>query len=200
MAIVPSFINHFEMAWRHIGSIYSTGRICSERHLQAEIFHQLYSNSLFMETYELRVEPCMYHYNMKENKNMTLGFTPDMLIINRNREIVACIELKYVPHGYIQFEKDIANMSEMWEIKNLGPSKIFLDTIPESGDWNYQKPYALGTDFHLLYGVIGNEYSDGIIHYKRNWTQLDNPFSAIQYRQFIGSVSDNKSVAFYMTQ
>lgn len=200
MIQILSFIEHFDMAWRQIGSIYSAGKICSERHLQAELFHQLYSNPLFLQTYELRVEPCMYYFNMTKNRNEVLGFTPDMLIINRNEEILGCVELKYVPHGYVQFEKDMANMFKMWDLKNKESIKFYLDTVPESGDWNYQKPYALGNNFHLIYGVIGNEFSDGIMNYKRNWTQPINHPLEIQYRQFIGSISDNNDVQFYMAQ
>lgn len=198
--MIPSFLNYFEMAWRQIGTIYSAGKICSERHLQAELFHQLYSNALFLEAYELRVEPCMYHYNLKESKNMILGFTPDMLIVNSNYEILGCIELKYIPHGFVRNKKDMTNMFKMWDLRQTGVTKFYLDTAPGSGDWNYEQPYMLGDEFHLIYGIIGNEFSDGIMNYKTYWTESDNQASKIQYRQFIGSISKSKDIHFYMAE
>jgi hypothetical protein len=190
-------IKYFKTAWQQIGKNYSAGRICSERHLQAELFHILYSNNEFLDNYELRVEPCLYQSCGTPSKYGMTGFVPDMLVVS-GLKIVACLELKYVPHGFVKFQKDISNLINFWDLKSQTDLNLYLNTLPQSGDWNYEQPYTISPDFQLIYAIIGNENSDCIENHRDIWARSGS--AKIRYNQFVGSISKDKEPAFYMIE
>lgn len=141
------------MAWGRITAEYHRGNICSERHLQSELFYILKSNNQFSEQYKIYVEPTVY----TRKKNTAIDkIIPDVLI-TKGKEVVAYIELKYVPHGYILAESDVWKFNEFY--KCLGQEEIQLDTDAQSGQW-LDTYHNISSDLVLVYGFISNHESE----------------------------------------
>lgn len=146
----------FKSIWAEIEQVYNSGTICSERHLQAELYH-LVKGILRVQDYQLFIEP-------KINTNSTTsdihGLIPDMLV-TRGKEIVAVIEIKYVPHGYAEYEKDFATFNKFQANAGKKDVRIDLLTDPYTGSWkDSENPtFTIANDLELLFIVIANKYS-----------------------------------------
>lgn len=189
----------FEKAWKEIEKAYNSGRICSERHLQAELFHILYCDQEFLKNYELRIEPCLYECSATIDKKILSGIIPDMLVITRqNQEIIAHVELKYVPHGFIPFEKDITNMVRLWNLRANSDVHFYLNTSPKSGDWDYELRYKVSQDFQLIYCLIGNEESHCITDPSNIWSNsLTGLTQTPIYKHLVGKIIRDREPEFY---
>lgn len=86
-------------AWMRVGEDYRKGRINSERCLQAVFFRELCREFPDAST-RIFVEPAMA---LEGNK------FPDLVICGAS-EILAIIELKFVPHGYSQYKDDLKKL------------------------------------------------------------------------------------------
>ncbi|HMR81956.1 MAG TPA: hypothetical protein PKE30_02455 [Niabella sp.] len=186
-------VESFNSAWQYIGRRYNSGVICSERHLQAELFHALYCDPVFMKKYNLRIEPVLYEGD-KDNGKCS-GLIPDLLVIGRERKIVAHVEVKYIPHGFVPYKKDVASMFYLWNLKASGGTKFYLDTNPENGDWNYDRPYVVGEDFKMIYCMIGNEESDCFVSNHTIWEGYNGMSGkSTDIIQFAGKISKKAAV------
>lgn len=92
-------MNEIVRAWKKAGEDYCRGLINSERSLQAVLFREL-CNAFSAEDIRIFVEPRM---SLAGNKY------PD-LVICKGSEILAIIELKFVPHGYSHFRDDLQKL------------------------------------------------------------------------------------------
>ena len=92
-------------AWQGcIESDYLKQRINSERSLQASFWSQL--NCKLPPTRRLFIEPPM----KVKTKNGIKRIIPDIVICN-TKEVIAVIELKYLPRGQPKFKKDIESLA-----------------------------------------------------------------------------------------
>ena len=132
--------------WKNdIKKDYEEGLICSERHLQALIFHYLMKKFECICEYKIWLEPLLTGsrlYNLK-------GTKPDLLITYKN-EIICFVELKYVPYGYVNYHKDLNKISSKYN------PKINLYTESKSGDWDYKKYFKFNENILKVFGVIAN--------------------------------------------
>jgi hypothetical protein len=133
-------------------SEYNTGRIVSERHLQAFIYHQLHEQ-MQEAGLTLVIEPSI---KTMEKSNID-GLIPDV-IIRSEKEVLAVIELKFVPYGYPQYKKDFATFSAFYSSVDK-QSKIYLSCSPKDGLWDQEKRYTLSTDLKVYYLVIARHDS-----------------------------------------
>lgn len=186
-------------AWNRVEFIYSSGAICSERHLQAELFHILQNDVLFTNSFQVFIEPSICAYKDNDKYTDMHGLIPDM-IITRETKIVGIVELKYNPLGYVQFQKDLSTFSAFFEQKG-GEVEIYLRTDPVNGDFRYDPDHTfkLAEDLLLIYGIIGNADSHAITNAENIWTNTDyvtKPLS--NYLQLIGEVNpSSKQFRFY---
>ncbi|HLG03781.1 MAG TPA: hypothetical protein VI731_09320 [Bacteroidia bacterium] len=180
-------VSFFEAYWEIIKGKYEEGLFCSERHFQAELFHLLYSDKKFKKRYNLFVEPIIYDKEAALSQYQLQGIIPDMIATEKDR-IVAIIELKYVPHGFVSFEKDIRNMARFYKAKDMGV-QFYLRTDKKTGAWDYTRPFYLDKDIVLIYGLIGHNESYCITNPNEIW---DEKYTALsmkpRYAQFIGAI------------
>jgi hypothetical protein len=102
-----------------------------------------------------------------------LGMIPDMLIIDEKEKIVlAHVELKYNPMGYVLFEKDLDILSGMY--KGKGNISLALDTDPHKGNWQQEEHslYSLSKEFLPVYLVIGHHESKILTATLKCWSTL----------------------------
>ena len=81
-----------------------------------------------------------------------LGLTlPDLLVV-ADVQVVAVIELKFVPHGYPVFEEDIAKLAAFGS--HEGEFPIFIDP----GTGKFKKPdLSFAPDCLLVFAVVGRQ-------------------------------------------
>lgn len=153
----------FSSAWGAIKESYQKQPYCSERHFQCDLFYFLKSCPGFTENgYRLVVEPVI-------NAGALRNIIPDMIII-KDQVIEAIVELKYVPHGYIQFEKDVRNMSAFYMQKD---SSLRFNLIgdPGTGQWDVNQQCSLSKNLILIYVFITNSDSFAITNTKEIWDE-----------------------------
>lgn len=152
----PEIRNAMELAWSQLQTVYESGIICSERHMQCELFRVLCNDKAFINQYEIFVEPRLSNTDCAKLKVKI----PDINITSRKeREIVAVMELKYVPHSYPQYEKDIEVLTNFYELCNLRKNdtktSFSLLTNPETGEWKDDVLFPVALNLTLIYAVIG---------------------------------------------
>ncbi|HXH18369.1 MAG TPA: hypothetical protein VNJ07_04725 [Chitinophagales bacterium] len=125
---------------------------------------------------------------------MLVGVIPDILI-SENEKIVACVELKYNPTGYVSFEKDIKNLSKFYSLK-ASSGYFFLRTNPITGNWDETK-YFVSENVILIYAQIGNEYSFSIKHHQKIWlTEYTGLTELPKFLTLIGSLNNSDAPKF----
>jgi hypothetical protein len=188
-------VETFSNAWKEIEQIHLQGKICSERHFQAELFHILKSQSAFSNKFGLHVEPVIYTASIKVNEIGLSGVIPDLLI-SEDEKIAACVELKYNPMGYVSFEKDVKNLSKFYALKGSS-DYFFLRTNPVTGNWDETK-YFVSESVILIYAQIGNESSFSIEHYQEIWsTKYTGLTEQPKFLTLIGSLNNRDAPKFY---
>lgn len=136
-----------------IESIYLNKDICSERHLQVYIFNYLAAT---IGNLELFVEPKIYC----ESANSSIhGLIPDILITNKN-SIVGLIEIKYTPHGGVDYHKDLETFKKFDDTKNQKNTNVYLRVNKVTGDWDYNRPLEISQNLRCYYIVVGHNTSD----------------------------------------
>jgi len=185
-----------QKSWVAIEQVYKQGKVCSERHMQAELFHILLGDLNFANNYQLFVEPNVYSTSDKFKSVKIHGIIPD-IIITEGQSIACILELKYCPTGYIPFEKDLDTFSKFHQHKgHMG--EIYFTTNPLTGDYNYDIKYSISKDLILAYGIIANEYSYAITNPGDIWTDKRFVIQPLtNYLQLIGSVNNLTESKFY---
>ncbi len=191
--ILMTLAQAIQDSWIEIEKIYNAGKIPSERHLQAELFHILVSNEQFASRSQIFIEPNIYGASGNSKSYTLQGIIPDMLIVE-NQQVVCIIELKYCPSGYIQYEKDLTTFSKFYKLKEES-FKMFLQTEPMNGDYKNLE-YSINCDLLFAYSVIGQEDSDAIRPNSDIWrTYINQTFK--NYLYLIGSVNNSTMSTFY---
>jgi hypothetical protein len=192
-----TLIDFWKSAWVKIKSYYNEGRICSERHLQAELFKIFLSDKEFIKKYMIHIEPTIYSDKKDRKERKITGIKPDILI-TEGPKIVAYVELKYVPNTYIQYEKDIHNFSKIYSHRGKD-TPIYLKVNPINGDWNYEEKYTFDKDLILIYAMIINIKSDFITNRKKIWSSKEYLFSEEpRYLYLIGIINNKTSPKFFI--
>ncbi len=180
-----------------IQKVYEDGLVCSERHFQAEIYN-LIKPALNTNNYNVFIEPIISS-NSVNNEYELNGIIPDMIATQGN-SIKAIIELKYVPHGFVSFEKDIKNMSKFYAAKNNN-YEYYLLTDKNTGEWNKNKSFQLDPELILIYVLISNSDAYCVTNpqeiWKPNYTNLNE---VPKFYQLTGSINPTKnSIQFSVT-
>ena len=191
-------IDYWIAAWEKIETIYNNGEICSERHFQSELLHILYSDPTFKTKYLLHVEPNLFYDDKANRDTVFKGIIPDILV-TEGEKIVAYAELKYVPHGYIPYIKDIRNFLKLYKYRreNL---QIPLFTDPINGNWNFQRKFTFDKDMILIYAVITNHESDFITHGEKIWSSDEQELPKVPKYLFLKGTTDFKTAPKFWTE
>ena len=159
----------FKEIWPSIETEYNAGGFCSERHMQAEIYFQL-KQSKNIKDYKFWIEPVIYSNDKLFHKLGLKGIIPDMLV-SIGTSIVGVVEIKYVPHGYSQFNKDMTNIKKFYTNKGK-PESFQLKTDNITGQYNNDK-FTIDNDILLIYLVIANAGSDSFSEKESIWKSIN---------------------------
>lgn len=133
---------------KEIYDCYESGNLCSEKQLQAELYHQLRLFSK-QETRQLKVwvEPTL----KLPRENGTGTIKPDLLLSSGN-EVIAIVELKYVPYKEARFQDDIRKMYNLSKYQGL----IRLETDPNTGNYydKADKHLTVAKDILCVFAAI----------------------------------------------
>ncbi|WP_428662163.1 hypothetical protein [Runella sp.] len=180
--------------WKQIEVIYKQGRMCSERHLQAEMFHVLRQHATFeVLPYRIFVEPCIRF------KNPSATVIPDM-IFTYGDQIVGVMEIKYVPHGFPIFEKDFNSLGQFYK-QRATASPFNLETDFQTGQWS-KKEFKVAPNLLLIYCVIAN-YEAHIVseneNVKKVWKKLIGQDQTFENCLQLSGVVSKSNVGFHST-
>ena len=176
-----------EKIWcQQIKESYIKGILCSERQLQAELYHFLKSN---LADHQVWLEPVIELETEKDKWKII----PDMLI-TYHQEIQAVIELKYVPYGEVKFKPDI---EKMYTLSNQSNSKSFrLKTDPVNGNYTLVQ-FAIAKNILCIYAAIARGNHAWGVESRSFWIennyQLNIPNN---FLHLVGKVYSNQECAF----
>lgn len=136
----------FEEAWKTCVSEYREGRVNSECTLQALLYSELRKA---MPDLVVLCEPHL------ELTKAGMAY-PDIVVLSSN-EIVAVVELKFVPHHYPLFRDDIAKLVHYAD--EAKEQNILLE--PGTGKFDDRK-HRFSKDCLLVFAVIGRSDSDAV--------------------------------------
>jgi hypothetical protein len=144
---------------------YLKGIICSERNLQAEIYHQLRLFFSSDNAIKIWVEPTLSF--QKDIPGLTKT-KPDLLITKDNK-IICVLELKYKPYGEVDY---LFDLKKLYLFSKISDNGLRLITDIHSG--NYKNNYFFITPSLLTcFAVICNEVA--FAAKKDTWNNVDIP-------------------------
>lgn len=133
-------------AWQKSCEEYGTGYVNSECTMQAIIFAELRSN---LSNYRVMCEPRFVGSDLS-------CYVPDIVVLN-DECIVAIMELKFVPHGYPQYQRDLEKLGTL--VNWAGDLK--LRTNAETGKFSEFK-FRVSEDAVPVFCVIGKYDANAI--------------------------------------
>lgn len=136
---------------QHIRQDYDMGLLNSERCLQASFYRAL---RIELPEHIIFVEPLL------ELKSTNIGrnFVPDIIVCNENK-IEAILELKFVPHGYPNYKKDLAKLFTLSTLP--GQNEFFISLDPDSGKFSNGK-YTFSENPIFVFAVIGQHDAEAV--------------------------------------
>ncbi|OZI05703.1 hypothetical protein BWI93_24000 [Siphonobacter sp. BAB-5385] len=147
---------YIRLAWEnHIPTAYQKGQICSERHLQSLLYHHLLN--ILPQVYVVWVEP-----------NIASGRFPDLLI-TLGQQVVALIELKFMPSSY-------ALLTDGEKLK-MEYEAFPLQLDPATGQRTSDR-YECTPDTLKVFGVVGRMGSHALT--EKPWEYMDEKWMLLQ--------------------
>jgi hypothetical protein len=131
--------NALTSAWSQTCDEYRVGHVTSERALQAVLFVHLRTG---LPGYSIFCEPTM---RMADGRTVV----PDLLIA-RDQRVVAAVELKFVPHWFPVFERDVSKLRQYKDHSGL----ISLEINPDTGRFSDNK-HSIAPDCLLVFASVG---------------------------------------------
>src|SRR5688572_8048439 len=110
-----------------IKTAYANGKICSERHLQCELYHHLKTS----DKYDVWVEPTL----SVSNDSTFTTMKPDLLI-SKGSEMIAMMEIKNVPDMEASYKADIQKLVNFERSKT---AEYFLHLDTSTGHFRREK-------------------------------------------------------------
>ena len=138
---------HLHQAWGEATRLYQLARVNSERTLQAILYSQLVA-ILPAETCVL-CEPTI--------KIPELGI-PDLVVVS-NKEVTAVIEIKFVPHFLVPYEKDIAKLKKYGSMSTEANFPLILQ--PRTGKYS-DEHFTFSGNCLLVFAVIARQDSKAV--------------------------------------
>ena len=140
----PGIKKQFIAAWKDcIENDYCNQKINSERSLQASLWSYLYNH--LPNNRRLFIEPS---FSLKL-KGKTKNLYPDIVVCN-SKEIIAVIEIKYLPRGKPKYEKDIETLSLLSQHRD----KLSISNFRYRGIEADAKEYILSKNILFVWAGI----------------------------------------------
>ena len=173
----------FDKAWSELKLIYDEGSICSERHMQCELFKLLTIQADFNNDYRIFVEPRISDPDI---------VIPDFIITDKNHKVKAVVELKYVPHFYSKYDKDLKVLMSFIIKFQKDPDYGFkLLTDPKTGEWKNEM-FKFDKSLILIHCVVTKADAFMITNNREIWQSGDNfDNGKFSYLQYVGAIPAN---------
>jgi len=141
----------FQFAWSKVKDAYFEARINSERTLQAVLYSHLVP---LLSSEEIAIcEPVI----SLRGKNSHI---PDMVVIREN-DVIAAVELKFVPHAYPRFRDDLEKLKTYAQSQD--PQNNFpLLLKPSDGKFDDRRRFIFAPDCLLVFGVVGQHDAEAV--------------------------------------
>ena len=154
-------------AWqKSVKKDYCIQRINSERSLQASFWSQL--NTMLPENQRIFIEPPMRVKTRGEIKKLI----PDIVICNK-KEVICIIELKYIPRGQPQYQKDIESLALISQKRN----QISISNKRYRGTIKDGKEYSLSENLLFVWaGIHAKPKSEIVKLYSHKYKSLTGDF------------------------
>lgn len=121
---------------------YSRGKICSERHLQCELYHLLRLNS----NLDVWIEPTLIVKTGDTGRTMK----PNLLISQAN-EILAVLEIKNVPDGEAAYKADV---EKLVLFESSSTATYHLETDLATGRFKQDVEFKISKHLLCVYAAI----------------------------------------------
>ena len=128
-----------DSAWTSSVDAFKKGQIASEATLQAHLFCALHT----------RIPDVLIHCEQVIKLSNGQRKQPDMLVV-RGNDVIAVLELKFVPHDYPRYEDDVEKLAQYSKHRN--DFEISLD--PTTGKFSDQL-YRFCESCLFVFAVIG---------------------------------------------
>lgn len=151
----PELIDKLKKIWeKDIKEEYYNERINSERCLQAVLYH--YFRECLGEKCGIFVEP-KFDYKSEEIGGLK-NKTPD-LVITFEENILAIIELKFVPQGYATYMEDFKKF--LSEEKYMGEG-VWMQIDKTTGKWKQDKVFKITKKTVYIFLAVANTESEAL--------------------------------------
>ncbi len=176
-----SFIQTLEEVWTTgIKVFFESGKICSERALQAELYSLLKPYS----EYDIWIEP-----KLKLIDSFLGGKVPDV-IVTKNDVVIGMIELKYALLQGIDCTEDIKKLIGFSEFQD---QKLYLKTNLKTGTWDEEHGFKINKDTCFVLAVISWEGTEALT--EDVWTHhVKKPDD--RFAHLIGKIDYNGQIEF----
>jgi hypothetical protein len=138
-----------------VKNAYITGDLCSEKNLQAELYHQLKLTN-WHKHYRFWVEPCL----LFSDHHPELSYLKPDLLISCGNEIVGIVELKYKPQSECHFQYDLSKMRR-FEVMSTNYA-LYLEIFYCTGSYSPQT-FTVSPNLLSVFGVIARDFAHAVI-------------------------------------
>lgn len=151
-------------AWEDcIASDYCSQKINSERSLQASLWTHIYNH--LPQNRRLFIEPS---FRISSN-GQTKRLVPDIAICN-SREVIAVVEIKYLPRGKPKYTKDV----ETLDLLSRHRSKLSASNVRFYGEGRDPREYSFSKNMLFVWaGVHKDSASNQYESYAKGMKSLD---------------------------
>ena len=148
--------------------------------MQCELFKLLTNQAGFNSKYNIFVEPRIPDADI---------VTPDFIITDKTDKVKAVVELKYVPHFYSKYEKDLKVLMSFIIKFHKDPDYGFkLLTDPITGEWK-NETFKFDESLILIHCVITKADAFMVTNNKEIWQPGDNfDNGKFNYLQYVGAI------------
>ncbi len=170
--------------WEHdIASDYASGKITTERALQAALYSHIRWHCPELQIY---VEPGMFYY-----ENGGPSAKPDLVLCSKAK-IILVAEIKFMPHWYPRYKDDLAKLKRFAsEGTDIG-HKLQID--PKTGSFT-GKSHRITSKTKYAFFVVGRNDSEGAQRDSMQSLLEPNQFEK-NFALFYGRIFKGKKIEF----
>ncbi len=140
-----------------IQALYNKGLICSEAHLQAELFSSLKKKLSAKNNFHIWVEALIPQFDQLKID----------LLVTHEQMIIGVIELKYIPHGFPRYENNFQKFEKLQDQKTI---RLNLKQNPVSGLDDYRIHFTFDENCLFVFAAIARYNADAF--HDKAWERL----------------------------
>ncbi len=143
---------------KEIQLLYNNGLICSEAHLQAELYASLRKKLTAKNNFHVWVEAVIPQVDQLKTD----------ILVTHEQNIIGVIELKYIPHGFPRYENNFQKFEKLQHQKML---RLNLKLNPITGLDDYRFHFSFDENCLFVFAAIARYNSDAF--HDKAWERLN---------------------------